>query len=70
MALSDRLKRIFGSRDTAARDERGADTAESNEPHGTTSGDITGKAVDASVARSVGESEPEDAERLSDPDAP
>lgn len=69
MAFSDWLKRIFGGRDTAARDERGEDTAVSNEPHGVTSSDITGKATDTEVARSVGETTPSDAERLSDPDA-
>ena len=72
MGIIDKIKGWFagGSDDTAARDERGADTAQSNEPHGETSGDITGKATDTEVARSVGETNPADAERLSDPDAP
>ena len=70
MAFRDWLQRLLGSRDTAARDGLGQDTAESNEPHGVTSSDITGKAVDTEVARSVGETNPADAERLSDPDAP
>jgi hypothetical protein len=69
MGFGDWIKGLFGKRDTAARDELGRDTAESNEPHGVTSGDITGKATDAEVARSVGETTPADAERLSDPDA-
>jgi hypothetical protein len=71
MGIVDSIKKLFsgGGSDTAARDERGADTAASNEPHGETSGDITGKATDVEVARSVGETTPADAERLSDPDA-
>jgi hypothetical protein len=72
MGILDSIKKFFsgGGDDTAARDERGTDTAQSNEPHGETSGDITGKAADTAAARSVGESKPEDAERLSDPNAP
>ena len=72
MGIVDSIKKLFGGGgdDTAARDERGTDTAQSNEPHGETSGDITGKATDVEVARSVGETAPTDAERLSDPDAP
>jgi hypothetical protein len=72
MGILDSIKKFFsgGNGDTAARDERGTDTAEPNEPHGETSGDITGKATDTDVARSVGETSPADAERLSDPDAP
>ena len=69
MGVVDSIKKLFGGGDTAARDERGDDTAESNEPHGETSGDITGKATDVEVARSVGETTPTDAERLSDPNA-
>jgi len=69
MSLLDSIKRFFDPKDEAVRDETGADTAETNEPHGEVSTDITGKAVDAEVARYVGESKPEDAERLSDPDA-
>jgi hypothetical protein len=69
MSFVDKIKSWFGGQDTAARDEKGQDTAESNEPHGVTSGDVTGKATDAEVARSVGETNPADAERLSDPDA-
>jgi len=70
MSFLDSIKRFFAPKDGAARDERGDDTAESNQPHGETSTDVTGKAVDAEVARYVGESNPADAERLSDPDAP
>ena len=70
MSILDSIKRFFNGRDTAARDELGQDTAQSNKPHGETSGDITGKATDTKVARSVGETNPADAERLSDPDAP
>ena len=70
MPFLDSIKRFFAPKDDAVRDERGDDSAESNEPHGAVSTDITGKAVDADVARYVGESKPEDAERLSDPDAP
>jgi hypothetical protein len=70
MGIMDKIKGWFSGDDAAARDERGADTAASNEPHGETSGDITGKATDTEVARSVGETNPADAERLSDPDAP
>jgi hypothetical protein len=69
MSIVDKIKGWFGSQDTAARDEKGQDTAETNEPHGATSGDITGKATDTEVARSVGETTPADAERLSDPNA-
>jgi hypothetical protein len=71
MGLLDSIKRFFtGGDDTAARDETGADTAQSNEPQGETSGDTSGKATDTEVARSVGETNPADAERSSDPDAP
>ncbi len=69
MSIVDKIKSWLGGGDTAARDETGQDTAESNEPHGVTSGDVTGKATDSEVARSVGETAPADAERLSDPDA-
>ena len=62
----DSIKRFFGPKDGAARDERGADTAETNEPHGETSTDVTGKAVDTVTARYVGESEPATPTRLSD----
>ena len=69
MSIVEKIKSWFGGQDNAARDEKGQDTAESNEPHGVTSADITGKATDTEVARSVGETTPTDAERLSDPDA-
>ena len=69
MSILDSIKRFFAPKDGTARDERGDDTAQTNEPHGETSTDVTGKAVDTEVARYVGESKPEDAERLSDPDA-
>ncbi len=72
MSILDSIKQLFARTpgEAAARDERGDDTALTNEPHGQTSTDVTGKAVDTDVARYVGESKPEDAERLSDPDAP
>lgn len=70
MSVLDSIKRFFAGDDNAVRDERGDDTHETNAPHGETSGDITGKATDTEVARSVGETNPADAERLSDPDAP
>lgn len=70
MSLLDSIRRLFAPKNGAARDERGDDTAETNEPHGETSTDVTGKAVDTAVAQYVGETKPEDAERLSDPDAP
>ncbi len=72
MSILDSIKRFFagGPGEATARDERGDDTAETNAPHGERSTDVTGKAVDTEVARYVGESKPEDAERLSDPDAP
>ena len=69
MSILDSIKRFFAPKPDVVQDERGDDTAETNEPHGAVSTDITGKAVDADVARYVGESKPEDAERLSDPDA-
>jgi hypothetical protein len=70
MSFIDKVKSWFSGNDTAARDEKGQDTAQTNEPHGVTSGDVTGKAVDTEVARSVGETTPADAERLNDPAAP
>jgi hypothetical protein len=69
MSIVDKIKSWFGGEDTAARDEKGQDTAATNEPHGATSGDVTGKATDTEAARAVGETTPADAERLSDPEA-
>lgn len=60
MGFGDWIKGLFGKKDTA----------QTNEPRGETSGDITGTAADTEVAGSVGETSPADVERPSDPDAP
>jgi hypothetical protein len=70
MSILDSIKRFFAPKGDAVQDERGDETAETNEPHGEVSTDVTGKAVDTVVGRYVGETKPEDAERLADPDAP